>query len=117
MAIDLFNSSAFFIVLRETLECTMIISVLLGLVDRLVPIENQQLKMLLKKRIWIGVVIGFFISIVISAVFITMFYVIDKSGWERTNEILGKEEKKFFSFFLFYFLFEIKLIIKKKKTF
>lgn len=44
MSTNLFNFPAFFIILRESLECTLIITILISLIDRFVSEENQQKK-------------------------------------------------------------------------
>jgi high-affinity iron transporter len=91
--INLFNIPTFFIVLRETLECTMILSILFSLLDRLTQLDDRPLIKTIRKRIWIGIGIGFFTSIIIGAIFVTIFYVIEKETWERTNGIWGKKRK------------------------
>ncbi|ORX68050.1 iron permease FTR1 [Linderina pennispora] len=63
---DVFNVAIFFIILRETLEAGMIISVLLAFVKRLFANDPESLKKL-RKQIWIGAIIGFAICLVIGA--------------------------------------------------
>jgi high-affinity iron transporter len=93
MAIDLFNFPSFFIVLRESLECTLIIAILFSLVDRfIIHEENQQFKKILKKKIWFGVGLGITLSIVITSIFLAVYIMIEKNNWEQTNEIWGKKK-------------------------
>src|SRR5690242_6374943 len=97
--LNLFNVPVFFIVLRETLECTMILSILFGLINKFISStssDEQQFVKSLRKRIWIGVGLGFFTSIIMGAIFITIFYVIEKDIWERTNGIWGKKRNDTF---------------------
>ncbi|PKY13210.1 iron permease FTR1 [Rhizophagus irregularis] len=86
MSTNLFNFPAFFIILRESLECTLIITILISLIDRFVSEENQQ-KKIIKRKIWIGVGLGIILSIIIGAVFLSVYLIIEKNNWEQTNEI------------------------------
>ncbi|GBC00297.1 hypothetical protein RclHR1_03800013 [Rhizophagus clarus] len=87
MAIELFNLTAFFIILRETLECTLIITILFSLIDRIIQDENQELRKELKRKIWIGIGFGVIISLIISAIFLAVNLIIEKNNWEQTNNI------------------------------
>ncbi len=87
--IYLFDVPAFFIIFRETLECTLILSVLLGYIDKMIPMENRELKQSLRKRIWIGVCIGIILSLVIGAIFIGVFYAVANSR-TKSEEIWSK---------------------------
>lgn len=80
----LFDVPAFFILLRETLEVTIILAVLLGFIDKLVP-ENQELRKHLKKQIWIGTGVGLLISLIIAVAFIAVFYTVAKNLWEENE--------------------------------
>ncbi|CAI2172540.1 13890_t:CDS:2 [Funneliformis geosporum] len=80
----LFDVPAYFILLRETLEVTIILAVLLGIIDKLVP-KEQELRKHLKRQIWIGTGAGLIISLIIAAVFIIIFYTVAKNLWEENE--------------------------------
>ncbi|CAG8639354.1 1447_t:CDS:1, partial [Acaulospora morrowiae] len=75
----LFDVPAYFILLRETLEVTIILAVLLGFIDKLVPEQENGLRRRMKKQIWIGTACGLLVSLVIGAVFITIFYTLARN--------------------------------------
>lgn len=80
----LFDVSAYVILLRETLEVTIILAVLLGFIDKLVS-DDEALRKRLRRQIWIGAGVGFGISLLIGAVFIGIFYTVAKNLWEDSE--------------------------------
>nr|CAG8531605.1 3888_t:CDS:2 [Entrophospora candida]CAG8548807.1 5962_t:CDS:2 [Entrophospora candida] len=70
----LFDVPAYFILLRETLEVTIILAVLLGFIDKLVPEKDVAMRRSLKRQIWIGTGAGLAISLLIGIIFIVVFY-------------------------------------------
>lgn len=85
--VDLFDAPAYFILLRETLECTIILAVLLSLIDKLVPENEHALRKRMKKQIWIGSACGLIVSLIIGAVFIAIFYTLARNLWEKSEPI------------------------------
>lgn len=85
----LFDVPAYFILLRETLEVTIILAVLLGLVDKML-FDNEPLRKKLKKQIWIGSAAGLSVSLLIGIIFIIVFYVVKKDLWEDSEAAWGK---------------------------
>ncbi|CAI2166122.1 17736_t:CDS:2 [Funneliformis geosporum] len=81
----LFDVPAYFILLRETLEVTIVIAVLLGFIDKLIPEENSLLKKKLLKQILIGTVAGLGVSILLGVVFIIIFYSIARNLWKDSG--------------------------------
>ncbi|KAF0402730.1 iron permease FTR1 [Gigaspora margarita] len=81
--VHLFDIPAFVIILRETLEVTIILAVLLGFIDKLVP--DDQVRKQLKKQLWIGSLCGFGVSLLIAAAFIAVFYTVAKNLWEENE--------------------------------
>lgn len=81
----LFDVPAYFILLRETLEVTIILAVLLGFIDRLVPEKDAAIIKNFKRQIWIGAAAGLAISIVIGSVFIGVFYTVARNLWEENE--------------------------------
>ncbi len=86
----LFDVPAYFILLRETLEFTIILAVLLGFIDKLIPEENNELRKTLKRQIWIGTGAGILFSLVLGAIFIAVFYTVAKNLWEESEPAWGK---------------------------
>ncbi|CAI2165795.1 3275_t:CDS:2 [Funneliformis geosporum] len=66
-----FHVPAFFIVLRETFECTITLLILIGCLDTFT--EGEQLIKSLKKRIWIGTILGLFFSINVCIMLMGLF--------------------------------------------
>lgn len=81
----LFDVPAYFILLRETLEVTVILAVLLGFIDRLVPDKDAETKKTFKRQIWIGACAGLSVSIVIGSAFIAVFYTVAKNLWKENS--------------------------------
>jgi len=81
----LFDVPAFFILLRETLEVTIILAVLLGFIDKLVPEKDIATRKTLKRQIWIGTGAGLALSLIIGIAFIAVFYTIAKDLWEENG--------------------------------
>lgn len=104
---DYFSVQVFFIVLRETIELAIIISVLLAFVNKSFEPLSQQQKQSpnesasdgqnaqdkvrkdevrkLRFQIWAGGVSGFLICLVVGAVILTVFYVIGNDLWSKTE--------------------------------
>ncbi|CAG8448604.1 3934_t:CDS:2 [Scutellospora calospora] len=86
----LFDVPSYFIMLRETLEFTIIIAVLLSFIDKLIPDDKIVLRKHLKKQIWIGSICGLFVSIVVGAALIVVFYTTTKNLYENNEDAWGK---------------------------
>ncbi|KAM0750488.1 iron permease FTR1 [Meredithblackwellia eburnea MCA 4105] len=112
-ATSVFSIPLFFIVLRETIEASIVVSVLLSLVDNLVnknsstestyqsiqdndlatpPDETpeqrkQRLVRRMKLHIWAGTGVGLLISLAIGAVFIAIFFTTLSDLWGKSEEI------------------------------
>lgn len=71
---NLFNVGALFILLRETIEGSIILSVLLRSVDK--TVDDTSLRRKLKKHVWAGVIAGGLISIVVGGGFAVAFWVL-----------------------------------------
>jgi high-affinity iron transporter len=81
----LFDVPAYFILLRETLEVTIILAVLLGFIDKLVPEKDVAMRRSLKRQIWIGTGAGLALSLIIGIIFIVVFYTVAKNLWEENG--------------------------------
>lgn len=105
---DYFSIQVFFIVLRETLESAIIISVLLAFVDQTFqntlsdstiyksipqePTEYEDKNELLKKErrrlklnIWVGGILGFVVCLFVGAVILMIFYILGNDLWSITE--------------------------------
>lgn len=105
----IFSFQIFFIILRETLETAIIISVLLLFIKKNypepdeteVPDESEeaaavrkakttQMKQMtrgLRLQVWLGAVCGLLVCLVIGLIFITMFYFVEKDLWSYTERL------------------------------
>ncbi|CAG8600225.1 2557_t:CDS:2 [Ambispora leptoticha] len=80
----LFDVPIFFIILRETLESTIILSVLLGFIDKLLLNPSEVRK--LKRQIWAGTIAGLGLSLVLGGIFIGIFYAMSRTNlWEKSE--------------------------------
>ncbi|KAM9933502.1 hypothetical protein OXX80_006879 [Metschnikowia pulcherrima] len=104
---EYFSVQVFFIVLRETIESAIIVSVLLAFVNKsLEPVTHEQKNSAteinsdqieeqnaargielhkLKFQIWAGGICGFLACLVVGAVILTVFYVIGNDLWSKTE--------------------------------
>ncbi|ORX37335.1 iron permease FTR1/Fip1/EfeU [Kockovaella imperatae] len=112
MGQDLFSVPIFFIVLRETIEAAIIVSVLLSFVEQLMRTgrldgsspspsstgsgsaeslddikRTQKLIKRMRIQIWAGTLTGFFIALSIGAGFIAVFYTKVTDLWGKTEEL------------------------------
>ncbi|CAG8656499.1 24508_t:CDS:2 [Cetraspora pellucida] len=82
----LFDIPAFFIILRETLEVSIVLAVLLGVIDSLFPDDKDNaLRKQFKKQLWIGTFLGLIVSLILGSVFIAVFYTAAKNLWEESE--------------------------------
>lgn len=81
---DVFSFSLFFIILRETLEASIVVSVLLSFIDK-----NQELSThsRLKRMVWLGTGCSFTICLIIGSIFIGVWYGYGRNLFEE-NEVL-----------------------------
>ncbi|KAG0504424.1 hypothetical protein M758_10G097300 [Ceratodon purpureus] len=83
--VQLFSVPAFFILFRETLEAAIILSVMMVLIDSIV--SDSVMRRRMKKHVWYGVVIGVLLSMVIAAIFISLYYTVAKEAWESSEPL------------------------------
>ncbi|KAJ2488320.1 high-affinity iron permease [Coemansia sp. RSA 2050] len=81
---DVFNVAIFFIILRETIEAGVIISVLLSFSNQMFNADAVMRKKA-QKHIWIGAVVGFLICLVIGVTFIAVFYTVADDIWSKAE--------------------------------
>ncbi|KAJ2832279.1 high-affinity iron permease [Coemansia sp. 'formosensis'] len=81
---DVFNVAIFFIILRETIEAGVIISVLLSFSEQMFSNDAVTLKKA-RKQIWIGALVGFIICLIIGITFIVIFYTVANDLWSKAE--------------------------------
>lgn len=94
-----FSIQIFFIILRETLETAIIISVLLSFINKREPPEQEedpnpgqtahvkQINHKLRLQVWLGAIAGLLVCFVIGLVFIFFFYFVEKDLWSYTERL------------------------------
>ena len=81
-----FNVAVFFVVFRECLEAVVIVSILLSFLKQAIGSKDIKLYRKLRKHVWIGVALGFFICLVIGAGFIGAYYSLQKDIFGSLQE-------------------------------
>jgi high-affinity iron transporter len=91
---DYFSVQIFFIILRETIESAIIVSVLLSFIrqNSIDPntgnfLIDPNIYKSMKLQVWIGAFSGFGICLIIGGIFITLFYFIGTDLWSYTERI------------------------------
>lgn len=86
---DYFSINVFFIIFRETLECVIIVSVLLAFLE-----QNQRssdaethpgLLRKLRLQVWFGALCGIILCLLIGGLFILAFYWLDLDLWSKSE--------------------------------
>ncbi|KAL3698618.1 hypothetical protein R1sor_012694 [Riccia sorocarpa] len=83
--VEVFSVPAFFILFRETLEASIILSVMLSLLDKVVP--EKAMRRQLQKQVWLGVVIGVLLSLCGAAIFLSLYYTVAKEAWDNSEPL------------------------------
>lgn len=83
--VELFNVPVFFIFFRETLEASIILSVMLAVLHNLVKDKEKRRRM--TRHVWVGVIIGVALSLAAGAVFISVYYTVAKDAWDSSEAI------------------------------
>lgn len=94
-----FSIQIFFIILRETLETAIIISVLLSFINKREPPDQEddphpeetarvrRANKLLRMQVWLGAICGLLVCFVIGLIFIIFFYFVEKDLWSYTERL------------------------------
>ncbi|KAF4447775.1 high-affinity iron transporter [Fusarium austroafricanum] len=87
MAVDVFAVPVFLVVFRETLETVIIVSVLLAFLKQTLDGPNGDINVYkkLRRQVWLGTGIGFFICLVVAAAVIGVFYTVGRNSWEKNE--------------------------------
>ncbi|KAH7387650.1 hypothetical protein KP509_16G034600 [Ceratopteris richardii] len=83
--VQIFSVPAFFILFRETLEASIVLSVMLTLIDKIVEDRNSRRTM--KRKAWAGVVSGVALSLAAAAIFLSLYYTVAKKAWEKSEPL------------------------------
>ncbi|ODQ58315.1 hypothetical protein WICANDRAFT_34747 [Wickerhamomyces anomalus NRRL Y-366-8] len=81
MSGDLFSLKVFFILLRETFESAIVISILLSFLKQ--NFTKQVIYRHLQAQVWLGGFFGLFICLLIGSVFVALFYIIGENYWSK----------------------------------
>lgn len=92
---ELFSIQIFFIILRETLETAIIISVLLSFINqRSSSVQDQdqdenfvKVQNKLKFQVWFGALFGLVVCLLIGSIFIIGFYYVGQDYWSYTERL------------------------------
>lgn len=89
-----FSIQIFFIILRETLETAIIISVLLSFINKREPTTDsdhsahvRKINKGLRLQVWLGAIGGLLVCFVIGLIFIVFFYFVEKDLWLYTERL------------------------------
>ncbi|KAK9387712.1 iron permease FTR1/Fip1/EfeU [Lipomyces mesembrius] len=87
--VQIFNVSIFFVVLRESLEASVVISVLLAFIKQGVgkSADDPKVYKALVKHVWVGAAIGLLICLVIGGAFIATWYTLGTNAWGTSEDI------------------------------
>ncbi|KAK9319156.1 iron permease FTR1/Fip1/EfeU [Lipomyces orientalis] len=87
--VQIFDVSVFFIVFRETLEASVVISVMLAFIKQGVgkSAEDPTISKKLVRHVWVGSAIGFAICLVIGGTFIAVWYTLGTDAWGASEDI------------------------------
>jgi high-affinity iron transporter len=87
--VNVFNVQIFFIVLRETLEAVVVVSVLLAFLKQGLggatndPIVYKKLK----RQVWFGAIAGVILCFILGAAFIATFYTVGNNIWSKSEDL------------------------------
>ncbi|KAF2158440.1 hypothetical protein M409DRAFT_71643 [Zasmidium cellare ATCC 36951] len=86
--VNVFAVPVFFICLRESLECAIIVAILLSFVKQVIdPGQDPPLYRKLVRQIWYGVLLGIAICIAVGAGMIGAWYGFGKNHFSKTEDI------------------------------
>lgn len=86
---DYFSVNIFFIIFRETLECVIIVSVLLAYLKQNLAkddsVNDASVYRKLRLQVWTGALCGIIVCLLIGGIFILAFYLIDIDLWSKSE--------------------------------
>lgn len=88
MTVNVFAVPIFFICFRETLETTIIVSVLLAFLKQTLGHDSDPITYKrLRRQVWLGTILGLVLCIIVGAGLIGAFYALGKDEWSGTEDI------------------------------
>ncbi|KAJ8098778.1 iron permease FTR1/Fip1/EfeU [Lipomyces tetrasporus] len=89
MVNEVFNVSVFFILFRETVEASIIISVLLAFLKQGIgrSSEDPNLHKKLVRQVWFGAALGLLLCLILGGAFIGAWYGLGKNVWGSSEDI------------------------------
>ncbi|KAM9911932.1 hypothetical protein OXX69_003048 [Metschnikowia pulcherrima] len=87
--VNVFNVQIFFVVLRESLEAIVVVSVLLAFLKQGLggatddPIVYKRLR----KQVWLGAILGLVLCLCIGCAFIAVFYTLKNDIWSASEDL------------------------------
>ncbi|KAL3456105.1 iron permease FTR1/Fip1/EfeU [Aspergillus heterothallicus] len=87
--VNVFAVQVFFIVFRECLEGSIVVSVLLSFLKQSMgqPHQDQAIYKRLVRQVWAGSIIGFLICLIIGGTFIGVFYGLGHDIWSNAEKL------------------------------
>ncbi|ATY58319.1 high-affinity iron ion transporter [Cordyceps militaris] len=87
MANNVFAVPVFLVVFREALEAVIIVSILLAFLKQALggPDGDAKAYKKLRRQVWLGSLIGFFICLVVASAIIGVFYTVGRSSWSQNG--------------------------------
>ncbi|KAJ1323450.1 High-affinity iron permease CaFTR2 [Microdochium nivale] len=83
---DLFSVPVFFIIFRETLETSIIVSVLLAFLNQTLPSPaDAPLARRMRRQVWLGTLSGGLICLVIAGAIVAVFYLTETDAWSSSE--------------------------------
>ncbi|KAL2614126.1 hypothetical protein R1flu_025818 [Riccia fluitans] len=83
--VQVFSIPAFFILFRETLEASIILSVMLSLLEKIV--QDKHVRGRMKRLVWGGVLVGVILSLMAAAIFLSLYYTVAKKAWDKSEPL------------------------------
>lgn len=86
---NVFAAQIFFIVFRECLEATVVLSVLFSFLKQCLdkPDQDRSIYLRLRKEVWLGAGAGVAICLIIGGAFIGVFYGLGKDIWSQSEDL------------------------------
>ncbi|OAA49026.1 high-affinity iron ion transporter FtrA [Beauveria brongniartii RCEF 3172] len=87
MANNVFAVPVFIVVFRESLEAVIVVSILLAFLKQTLggPDGDALAYKKLRRQVWLGSLIGFFICLVVASAIIGVFYTVGRSSWSQNG--------------------------------
>ncbi|KAM9936162.1 hypothetical protein OXX80_004277 [Metschnikowia pulcherrima] len=87
--VDVFNVQIFFVVLRESLEAIVVVSVLLAFLKQGLggATDDPVVYKRLRKQVWLGAILGLVLCLCIGCAFIAVFYTLKNDIWSASEDL------------------------------